>query len=396
MSLKVGIVGLPNVGKSTLFNALLGRAKAQAENRPFTTIEPNVGIVDVPDERLFRLHEIICSSSQKSKVKSQSLSRVPPRDDNAKINNENQDLRTKIVPATIEFVDIAGLVRGAHRGEGLGNQFLSHIREVDALVHVVRFFEDANVIHVENNVNPHNDFETIEVELILADLATVAKLIAGTAKDARSNDSSVSKGGKARLAALQKVEAGLTSQKPARDIELTHEEHDIVKHDQFLTAKPILVVANVSESQLTEADELCDTFLPGADVVALCAKVEAELVDLEPDDAQAYLEDIGQSEPGLNKVIQIAYELLNLRTFFTAGPIEVKAWTIPAGATAPQAAGVIHGDFEKGFIKAEVIGYHDYLEYNGEAGAKQAGKLRLEGKDYIVADGDVCHFRFNV
>ena len=374
MSLKVGIVGLPNVGKSTLFNALLGRAKAQAENRPFTTIEPNVGIVDVLDERLQNIFEVVMKNELRIK------------------NNENP----KIVPATIEFVDIAGLVRGAHRGEGLGNQFLSHIREVDAIIHIVRFFEDENVIHVENNINPKNDYDTINIELILADLATVAKLITNVQSQVRSTDSQSSKIGKARLAVLQKIEAGLIAEKLAREVELNKDELELIKNDNLLTLKPMLVVANVSEPQLTEADDLSDRFLPKIETLPICAKIEAELVDLNPEDAKAYLEDLGQSEPGLNKLIASAYQLLGLQTFFTAGPIEVKAWTIKTGATAPNAAGVIHTDFEKGFIKAEVIGYDDYLKYNGEAGAKTAGKLRLEGKDYIIADGDVCHFRFNV
>lgn len=372
MSLKVGIVGLPNVGKSTLFNALLKRAQAQVENRPFTTIEPNIGVVDVPDERLQRLHEIVCST------------------------NPNLPNLPKIIPTTIEFVDIAGLVRGAHRGEGLGNQFLSHIREVDAIVHLVRFFEDENVVHVENNLNPRNDLTTVNLELILADLAVVEKLISGAESQAKSHQATLAKDGKIRLSALQKIEAALQAEQLASNVELTEVENQAIAGDNLLTAKPLLVVANLSEAQLPEADELIERFLPGEDALPLCAKTEAELVDLDAGDAAEYLRDLGLSEPGLNRLIATAYQALGLQTFFTAGPKEIRAWTIKIDASAPQAAGVIHTDFERGFIKAEVISYQDYLKYNGEAGAKAAGKLRLEGKDYTVQDGDVCHFRFNI
>jgi len=380
---------LPNVGKSTLFNALLKRAQAQAENRPFTTIEPNIGIVDVPDLRLFRLHEIICSLMQKSNIKNQN--------DSSKFKNEDQQLQPKIIPATIEFVDIAGLVRGAHRGEGLGNQFLSHIREVDAIVHVVRFFEDENIIHVENNIHPANDFETINIELILADLQTVTKLIANAENQTKNNNQVVVKDAILCLQAYKKIEAALSAQKLASEAELDDEESATAKQDNLLTMKPIIAVANVSEAQLNESDELIDKFFPHPEnVLTICAKIEAELVDLDGEDAQLYLQDIGLSEPGLNKLIYIAFETLGLQTFFTAGPIEVRAWTIKNGSTAPQAAGVIHTDFEKGFIKAEIIGYEDYIKYDGEPGAKAAGKLRLEGKEYIIKNGDICHFRFNV
>jgi GTP-binding protein YchF len=374
MSLKVGIVGLPNVGKSTLFNALLQRAQAQAENRPFTTIEPNVGIVDLPDNRLKKLFEVVTNNYPSSKP--------------------------KIIPATIEFVDIAGLVRGAHRGEGLGNQFLSHIREVDAIIHVVRFFEDSAVIHVEDNVNPENDLKTIELELILADLATVTRLLANTNSQSRSNDKNIAKDAKIRHDAFLKIQSALNNEKMASQADLTDEELEAVKYDNLLTFKPILIVANVSEGQLNEVDDLIDQFLANVpnfeNIITLCAKVEAELVDLDPADAQEYLQDLGQSEPGLNKLITTAFDLLNLQTYFTAGEQEVRAWTIHQGYTAPQGAGVIHTDFEKGFIKAEVINFEDYVKYNGEQGAKAAGKLRIEGKDYILKNGDVCHFRFNV
>lgn len=396
MSLKVGIVGLPNVGKSTLFNALLQRASSDAkamedkqgarvENRPFTTIEPNVGIVDLPDGRLNRLFDIIVNSKIQN-----------PND--KQISN-TQTSNPKIVPATVEFIDIAGIVRGAHRGEGLGNKFLSHIREVDAIIHVVRFFEDQGIIHVEDNVNPANDLKTIELELMLADLATVAKLVHNAGVDAKSSNQNVSKNAKIHQGALQKIEVALAQEKMANSVDLTDQEKESVKHDDLLTQKPIIVVANVSEAQLSEADELVDKFLSNIDldnILILCAKIEAELADLEPEDAKDYLQDLGQSEPGLNKLIHTAFDALGLQTFFTAGEKEVRAWTIKKGFTAPQGAGVIHTDFEKGFIKAEVISYQDYLQYNGEQETKQAGKLRIEGKDYILKDGDICHFRFNV
>lgn len=371
MSLKVGIVGLPNVGKSTLFNALLQRAQAQAENRPFTTIEPNVGVVDVPDNRLNKLYKIITQNHPEAKP--------------------------KIIPATIEFVDIAGLVRGAHRGEGLGNQFLSHIREVDMVIHVVRFFEDESVIHVENNVSPSNDHKTIELELILADLKTLSSLIHNAQTQVRSNDKSIAKDAQERLAIYEKIQNSLNTETLASKVELSEDEQDLISHDNLLTLKPFLTVANVSEGQLSEAQDLCDQLLPNEkNILTLCAKIEAELVDLEPEDAAAYLQDLGQSESGLNKLIVEAFDLLGLQTFFTAGEKEVRAWTIHQGDTAPNGAGVIHTDFEKGFIKAEVISFEDYVLNNGEQGAKAAGKLRIEGKDYILKNGDVCHFRFNV
>jgi GTP-binding protein YchF len=301
------------------------------------------------------------------------------------------------MPATVEFVDIAGIVRGAHRGEGLGNQFLSHIREVDMIVHVVRFFEDDMIIHIENNVNPVNDHKAIELELILADLNTVNNLINGASSQARSNNSTLVKDAQLRLRALQKIQTNLNEEKLASQTDLTEEEMEAVRYDNLLTFKPFLTVANVSESQLAEADDLVGQFLPNqANVLTLCAKIEAELVDLDPADAQAYLQDLGQSESGLNKLITEAFHLLGLQTFFTAGPQEVRAWTIQQGATAPEGAGVIHTDFQKGFIKAEIISYEDYITLGGEQGAKQAGKLRIEGKDYVLKNGDICHFRFNV
>ncbi len=363
MGITCGIVGLPNVGKSTLFNALTGGAIA-AENYPFTTIDPNTGIATVPDRRLDALAAI-----------------VGPK---------------KIIPAVVEFVDIAGLVSGASRGEGLGNQFLSHIRETDAIAHVVRCFVDENVVHVDGRVDPTNDITTINTELALADLETVAKALDKQTRKARSGD----KDAMAALAVLERLNTHLGSGDPVRTMDISDAEMPIVRNLFLLTAKPTLYIANVAEHGLG-GNPLADAVrelanAEGAGMVTICSALEAELASLDPCDRDEMLTEYGLDEPGLHKVIRRAYDLLGLLTYFTAGEPEVRAWTVKANATAPEAAGVIHTDFQHGFIKAEVIAYDDYVEHGGESGAKDAGRRRIEGKDYIVAEGDVMHFRFNV
>jgi GTP-binding protein YchF len=363
MSLKCGIVGLPNVGKSTLFNALT-KAGIAAENYPFCTIEPNVGIVEVPDPRLAVLAAIA----------------KPER----------------VLPAVVEFVDIAGLVAGASKGEGLGNKFLANIRETDAIAHVVRCFEDDNVVHVTGGVNPVSDIETINTELALADLAAVEKQIAKVEKPARAGD----KDAQRILAALKKVEAVLDAGRPARTADLYHEELEVLAPFFLLTMKPTMYVANIAEHGFHDNPLLAaveaHAAKDGAPVVSVCAAMEAEIADLSGEDKRVFLEDMGVTEPGLDRVIHAGYKLLGLETYFTCGPKEVRAWTIHHGDTAPRAAGVIHTDFEKGFIRAEVIAYDDFVACKGEHGAKEQGKMRLEGKEYVVKDGDVMHFRFNV
>ena len=364
MSLRCGIVGLPNVGKSTLFNALT-KAGIAAENYPFCTIEPNVGIVEVPDARLHALAAI-----------------ARPQ---------------KVIPATVEFVDIAGLVAGASKGEGLGNQFLANIRETDAIAHVVRCFEDPNVVHVSGKVDPISDVDTIDTELALADLASVDKQVAKIEKVARAGGD---KEAQRALAVLTKVRAALNEAKPARTVDLYPEEPALLAPYFLLTMKPALYVANVAEHGF-EGNPMLDRLRERAareraPVVAISAALEAQIAELDEDDKALFLDDMGMSEPGLDRLIRAGYGRLGLHTYFTAGPKEVRAWTIPFHANAAQAAGVIHTDFERGFIRAEVIAYDDYVAYKGEHGAKEAGKMRLEGRDYIVRDGDVMHFRFNV
>ena len=363
MSLKCGIVGLPNVGKSTLFNALT-KAGIAAENYPFCTIEPNVGIVEVPDPRLGALAAV-----------------AKPE---------------KVLPATVEFVDIAGLVAGASKGEGLGNQFLANIRETDAIAHVVRCFEDDNVVHVAGKVNPISDIETINTELALADLAAVEKQISKYEKPARAGDKEAIR----ILSALRKVEVVLDTGRPARVADLYAEEREVLRPFFLLTMKPAMYVANVADHGFHDNPLLAaverHAAAEGAPVVPVCASLEAEIADLDGDDKLAFLADMGLAEPGLDRVIHAGYRLLGLETYFTVGPKEVRAWTIHAGDSAPKAAGVIHTDFEKGFIRAEVIAYDDFIACKGEHGAKEHGKMRLEGKEYIVKDGDVMHFRFNV
>ena len=363
MSVKCGIVGLPNVGKSTLFNALTSAGIA-AENFPFCTIEPNSGIVPIPDPRLNALAEI-----------------VKPQ---------------KTVPATVEFTDIAGLVAGASKGEGLGNRFLANIRETDAIAHVVRCFEDENITHVSERIDPAADMETINTELALADLETVAKSLDRVSRVAKSGDKEAQR----QAALLEKLQAHLDKAMPVRTLSLHKEELADTRPLHLLTAKPVMYIANVAEDGFTDNPRLDAVreiaAAEGAELVTLCNKLEAEVAELPAADKQEFLQELGMSEPGLDRVIRAGYSLLGLQTYFTAGEKEARAWTVKAGATAPQAAAVIHTDFAKGFIRAEVVSYPDYITHHGETGAKEAGKWRLEGKDYLVQDGDVIHFRFNV
>ena len=363
MGFKCGIVGLPNVGKSTLFNALT-RANVEAQNFPFCTIEPNTGIVPMPDPRLDRLVEIVSPD--------------------------------KVIPTTMEFVDIAGLVAGASKGEGLGNQFLGNIRETQAIGHVVRCFEDDQVTHVAETIDPARDIEIINTELQLADLETLERAIDRVNRVAKSGD----KEAIARMSVIQRMSDHIDAGKPARTLELNEDEMVEIVPLQLLTAKPVLYIANVEEDGFEDNPHLDKVMsIPAnehAEVVALCNKMQADISELDDEERQEFLTDLGMDEPGLDKVIRAGYRLLGLQTYFTAGPKEARAWTVREGATAPQAAGIIHTDFEKGFIRAEVVSYGDYVAGNGEAGAKEAGKWRLEGKDYVVQDGDVIHFRFNV
>ncbi len=364
MSLKIGIVGLPNVGKSTLFNALTRSKGAQAANYPFCTIDPNVGVVEVPDERLQKLAEI-----------------VKPE---------------KVIPTIVEFVDIAGLVKGASKGEGLGNAFLSHIREVDAICHVVRVFQDGDIIHVEGSVDPKRDRETIEAELMIADLDKVKKKLDKITGGARSGNKELLK----ELAVCEAVVKALDDGNPARSAPLDDTQKPFLRDMQLLTAKPMLFALNVEEKQLgtmklEDAKNAAGLAVEDT-AILVTAKLEEELMGLSPEEGKQLLAELGVTSSGLDQLIRAAYSILGLQTYFTAGVKEVRAWTVRKGATAPQAAGVIHTDFERGFIRAETIAYDDFIAYKGEAGAKEAGKMRTEGKEYIVKDGDVMHFRFNV
>jgi GTP-binding protein YchF len=351
--LSIGIVGLPNVGKSTLFNALTRSKQAEAQNYPFCTIEPNVGIVEVPDERLGQL-----SDTSRSK---------------------------KIIPTAIEFVDIAGLVKGAAEGEGLGNKFLSHIREVDAIVQVVRAFEDGNITHVHGAIDPKNDSEVINLELVMADWQTVSKRLEKTKKQAKGAQA---KELQTELTLLQKLSTHLESGKPARELEYTEDEQELLRTLHLLTGKPLMYVVNVSEQRAVEAA----VFELDAPYVTVCAKLEAELAELSPEEAREYMEDLGMKESGLDKIVVAGYALLDLVTFFTSGEQETRGWTVARGAKGPEAAGVIHTDFVKGYIKADVAYWQDFVQHGGWSGVKESGKMRLEGKEYVVKDGDVCYF----